>query len=163
MIELPKNYASYGTIKIAINKGYMGSLRVAPPEEIYKRDVGVEGLLSTLKRWIREKRGVHISVYPNASAWLWSMSTCDNHDASEMKGVGGTDLGWSDHSGPNLSGGWDTYEQALENAIEIQLSYSMEEWEEYRGKVKGGTHISGYSLMARNKHLSNWMESQETA
>lgn len=41
------------------------------------------------------------------------------------KSDGGTDLDWSDISGPNDSGVWDSFEDALENALQIQLSYDL--------------------------------------
>ena len=101
---------------------------------------------SELNKYIRENRGVNISVYPNASSWLWSFTEVDE------RGFGGTDLGWcgdteSGFSGPNLSGGWDSYEEAMENALQVQLSYSREEWEKER---KG--HIRGYAAEAIKKH-----------
>ena len=41
------------------------------------------------------------------------------------KSDGWTDLGWSDHTGTNLGGVWDKFEDALENALQIQLSYDL--------------------------------------
>ena len=70
---------------------------------------------SLLQKFIREKRGVHIEIHRNASGYYWSMCMTD----------GGTDLGWSDHTGPNLGGVWDSFEDALENALQVQLSYDL--------------------------------------
>lgn len=70
---------------------------------------------SLLQRFIRENRGVHIEVHRNASGYYWSMCMSD----------GGTDLGWSDISGSNDSGVWDSFENALENALQVQLSYDL--------------------------------------
>ena len=70
---------------------------------------------STLQKFIREQRGVHIEIHRNASGYYWSMCRAD----------GGTSLGWSDHAGPNLGGKWDTFEDALENALQVQLSYDL--------------------------------------
>lgn len=70
---------------------------------------------SLLQKFIRETRGVHIEIHRNASGYYWSMCKAD----------GGTDLGWSDHTGPNLGGVWDSYEGALENALQVQLSYDL--------------------------------------
>ena len=79
-------------------------------------DLGVEQpTQSLLQKFIREKRGVHIEIHRNASGWYWSMCKAD----------GGTDLGWSDISGPNDSGVWDSFEGALENALQVQLSYDL--------------------------------------
>ena len=57
--------------------------------------------------WFREKHNKIITVYSNASGYLW-----ETHDA-----IGGTQREWSDYSGPNDSGCWDTYEEAREQAI----------------------------------------------
>lgn len=64
-----------------------------------------------LKKFIREEREVHIEIHRNASGYYWSMckSNC------------GTDLGWADLSGPSDAGVWDKYEDALENAMQVQL------------------------------------------
>lgn len=70
---------------------------------------------SELQKFIREKRGVHIEIHRNASGYYWSMCEED----------GGTDLGWPDHKGPNLGGVWDKYEDSLEDALFIQLSYDL--------------------------------------
>ncbi|HHX70959.1 MAG TPA: hypothetical protein GX708_23280 [Gallicola sp.] len=70
---------------------------------------------SLLQKFIREKRGVHIEIHRNASGYYWSMCKED----------GGTDLGWSDMSGPNYGGVWDSFEDALENALQVQLSYDL--------------------------------------
>jgi hypothetical protein len=56
--------------------------------------------------WLREK-GIVVSIYNNASGYLWNMSKTD----------GGTDLGWSEFSGTNNSGVWDDYYVALTEAL----------------------------------------------
>ena len=70
---------------------------------------------SLLQKFIRENRGVHIEIHRNASGYYWSMCKAD----------GGTDLGWSDTSGPNDSGEWDSFESAFSNALQVQLSYDL--------------------------------------
>ena len=70
---------------------------------------------SLLQKFIRETRDVHIEIHRNASGYYWSMCKAD----------GGTNLGWSDISGPNDSGVWDSFEGALENALQVQLSYDL--------------------------------------
>lgn len=70
---------------------------------------------SLLQKFIRETRGVHIEIHRNASGYYWSMCKAD----------GGTDLGWSDQLGPNDGGVWDSFEGALENALQVQLSYDL--------------------------------------
>lgn len=66
---------------------------------------------SLLQRWIREKHNILITIYSNASGFLWEMH----------KTVGGTHLFDSVYTGPNDSGCWDSYEAALENALEVAL------------------------------------------
>ena len=70
---------------------------------------------SLLQKFIRENRRVHIEIHRNASGYYWSMCMED----------GGTDLGWSNISGPNDGGVWDSFEDALENALQVQLSYNL--------------------------------------
>jgi len=70
---------------------------------------------SLLQRWIREKRGVHIEIERNASGYYWGMCRSD----------GGTNLGWSDMKGPNDGAVWDSFEEALEAALQLQLSYDL--------------------------------------
>jgi len=70
---------------------------------------------SLLQRFIREQRGVHIEIHRNGSGYYWSM--CEEG--------GGTDLGWSDHKGPDLGGVWEKFEDALEDALVVQLSYDL--------------------------------------
>lgn len=60
--------------------------------------------------WIREK-GIVISVYNNASGYLWNMA----------KTACGTNIADSDYDGTNDSGCWDEYYGALEHAIEQAL------------------------------------------
>jgi hypothetical protein len=70
---------------------------------------------SLLQKFIRETRGVHIEIHRNASGYYWSM----------CKANSGTDLGWSEYSGFNLSGVWDSFEDALEDAMQVQLLYDL--------------------------------------
>ena len=56
--------------------------------------------------FIRE-RGIVISIYNNAGGFLWNMA----------KSEGGTDMGWSEYTGSNDSGVWDTFYEALLAAI----------------------------------------------
>jgi hypothetical protein len=70
---------------------------------------------SLLQRFIRETRGVHIEIHRNGSGYYWSMCKEDS----------GTDLGWSEYRGPNDSGVWDKFEDALEDALFVQLSYDV--------------------------------------
>lgn len=59
---------------------------------------------------IMDKKGILVSVYTNASGYLWSM----------MKVESGTDLGWSGFRGDcEWSGSFTTYENALEDALNL--------------------------------------------
>jgi len=74
---------------------------------------------SLLQKWIRETRGVHIQIYRNASGYYWGMCKADS----------GTDLGWSGDVGVKVRYQLerDTYEEALEIALQVQLSYDLPE------------------------------------
>lgn len=89
---------------------------------------------SELQKFIREKRGVHIEIHRNASGYYWSMCKSD----------GGTDLGWSAEVGPNDSGVWGEFEEALEHALQVQLSFDLPDntsvikhWGNYVGTALG--------------------------
>ena len=80
------------------------------------------------QKYIREKRGVHIEIHRGASGYYWSMCRSDS----------GTNLGWSGYSGPNKKGAWNEFEDALENAIQTQLSLDLkmfEHWSDYARKA----------------------------
>jgi hypothetical protein len=56
------------------------------------------------------EKNVLISVYTNASGFLWSIMKVDS----------GTDLGWSQFNGDcEMSGTFTTYEKALEDALNL--------------------------------------------
>ena len=57
--------------------------------------------------WFRINKNRVITVYANASGYLWEF-----HDA-----IGGTQREWSDYSGPNDGGCWDNYEEARTQSI----------------------------------------------
>lgn len=104
---------SHKTAKLAKDVGYNGA---APTQDV-------------LHKWVRENKNVLISVYRNASGFLWSMSTAD----------GGTDLGYSDERGDcEHSGTFTTYEKAYEDALYLSL---LGDVKKYRN---GGNHYSGY-------------------
>ena len=82
---------------------------------LFKHSLQVFLRLSIVQRFIRETRGVHIEIMRNASGYYWGMCMED----------GGTNLGWSDRSGPNDGGVWDTFDGALQHACMIQLAYKL--------------------------------------
>ena len=66
---------------------------------------------SLIQKWLRENHNIMIAIYNNASGYLWDISDTN----------GGTDRGWSNYSGTNESGVWDTYEEALENILFLSV------------------------------------------
>lgn len=59
---------------------------------------------------LRETKNILISIYTNASGYLWSIMKVDS----------GTDLGWSEFNGDcEMSGTFTTYEKALEDALNL--------------------------------------------
>ena len=59
---------------------------------------------------IMEKKNIIVSVYTNASGFLWSMCMVDS----------GTDLGYSEFNGDcKESGSFTSYENALEDALDL--------------------------------------------
>jgi len=64
-------------------------------------------------------RDVLISVYTNASGFLWSA----------MMVRSGTELGYSDHNGDNVwSGTFSTYNKALADAVDLIESCSLKKF-----------------------------------
>ena len=56
-----------------------------------------------------ETKNIIVSVYANASGFLWSMSN-----------MAGTDLGYSEYNGDHLdSGSFTTYERAFKDALDM--------------------------------------------
>lgn len=117
---MKEEIVSLETSKLAKEKGfdwngeYMAFTSIHT-EKYPEGEIFLKPTQSLLQKFIRETRGVHIEIHRNASGYYWSMCMSD----------GGTDLGWSDSSGPNLGGVWDSFEDALENALKIQLSYDL--------------------------------------
>ena len=92
-----------------------------------------------LHKWIRETREVNICIYTSASGYLWNME----------KIPGGTDLGYSEFSGPNDGGCWDTWEEAMEHALLVQLTTDLEKyghWGNYAEKA-----IENYGRISEDK------------
>lgn len=72
----------------------------------------MEKLLELTKRHksIMDTKNILVSVYTNATGFLWSVMMVDS----------GTDLGWSDFNGNcKNSGSFKTYEDALEDALNL--------------------------------------------
>lgn len=68
---------------------------------------------SLLQKWLRDIHKIEVLVYCNASGWMWELNkSFYKNDIS-----GGTHISWSNYSGINESGEWDTFEEALEDGI----------------------------------------------
>jgi hypothetical protein len=81
----------------------------------------MERLLELTKRHktIMDTKDILISVYTNASGFLWSMMKVDS----------GTDLGWSGFNGNcEWSGSFKTYEDALEDALNLINKCDLEKF-----------------------------------
>jgi hypothetical protein len=68
---------------------------------------------SLLQRWLREEHNLEVSACSNASGFLWMIDK-SYHDGNIS---GGTFIKDSNDSGPNFSGEWETYEEALEQGL----------------------------------------------
>jgi len=72
----------------------------------------MEKLIELTKRHkrIMLDKNIIVSIYTNASGFLWSFAMVDS----------GTDLGWSDYNGDcKDSGSFTSYENALEDALNL--------------------------------------------
>ena len=72
----------------------------------------MEKLIELTKRHkqIMDNKNIIVSIYTNASGFLWSFCMVDS----------GTDLGWCEYNGDCLdSGAFTTYEKALEDALNL--------------------------------------------
>ena len=70
----------------------------------------VIGDLSLRHKKLMDEKNILISVYTNASGFLWSIMKVDS----------GTDLGWSEFNGDcEMSGTFTTYEKAFEDALNL--------------------------------------------
>lgn len=68
---------------------------------------------SVVQKWLREEKNLHICIYNCASGYGYEISKADN----------GTSVDASYDEGPNDGGVWDTYEEALESAIQKCLCH----------------------------------------
>lgn len=79
-------------------------------------------------------KNILVSIYTNASGFLWSMMMCN----------GGTDLGWSDHNGNcEFSGAFKEYEDALADALYLIGQCDLEKFQ--KEAPKGKFHWGNYA------------------
>lgn len=91
----------------------------------------MEKLLELTKRHkaLMEDKNILISVYTNASGFLWQT----------MKVDCGTDLGWSEFNGDcKMSGTFTTYEKALEDALDVVSVCDLKTFDKNYPKVGWG-------------------------
>lgn len=105
----------------------------------------MERLIELTKRHkvIMDTKNILVSVYTNASGFLWSMMMIDS----------GTDLGWSDFNGDcEHSGTFTSYENSLEDALNLIDKADLSNFEQER--IKGKFHWGNYSdWLSKNYRL----------
>ena len=97
----------------------------------------MERLIELTKRHKKQMdiKNILISVYTNASGFLWSMMKVDS----------GTSLGWSEFNGNcKMSGTFTSYENALEDALNLVDKCDLKKFEEDCPKDK--FHWGNYSI-----------------
>lgn len=70
-----------------------------------------------LQKWLREKHFLEVLVTCNGSGWFYEINKA--YFTGSLSG--GTSVSWSKDSGPNDSGEWETYEDALEEGLKEGL------------------------------------------
>lgn len=96
----------------------------------------MEELIELTKRHkvIMDTKNILVSVYTNASGFLWSMMKVDS----------GTDLGWSDFSGDCVwSGAFTTYEKALKHALDLIDKCDLDKY--YKESPNNKFHWGNYA------------------
>lgn len=108
---------SFDTVRLAKEKGFPKDLVIID----HVTEVGsfVESpTQSLLQKWLREKHKLEVYAYSNASGFHYGI--CKSFHPSWFSG--GTHIKDSDLSGPNGAGGWNTYEEALEQGLITALN-----------------------------------------
>lgn len=90
---------------------------------------------------IMETKNIIVSVYTNASGFLWEVSKVDS----------GTGLGWSDHQGDcEYSGAFTTYENALQDILDLIDKCDLEKFK--KETIKSNFHWGNYSNHLNTKY-----------
>lgn len=87
------------------------------PEKI----IAVAPYQEELRKWLREKHGLHIEIPNNASGYMWILNKAGNVKEGDISG--GTFIRDYNMEGDNEAGQWDSYEEALEVALYEALKY----------------------------------------
>ena len=118
MIE--EEYISFETAKLAKGKGldilcdigyYIDSGVVDYIRDDYKNMFYPRPAQSLLARWLREVHNMCVEVYSTGYGFIWCICDTDS----------GTDRRFSNETGSNDSGAWDTYEDAMEAGLQEAL------------------------------------------
>jgi hypothetical protein len=92
-----------------LTKGINGAGKPVKNSEWGNRECYSAPTQALLQKWLRELHIIVVNAYANASGYCW-----ESHCTPER---GGSCIADSEISGPNESGCWDTYEQALEKGL----------------------------------------------
>ena len=121
MIE--EQYVSFETAKLAKEKGFdiptrygfseRGTLVRVDTSDNWNQDKGFYSrpTQSLLARWLREVHNMCVEVYSTGYGFIWCICDTDS----------GTDRRFSNETGSNDSGAWDTYEGAMEAGLQEAL------------------------------------------
>lgn len=82
-------------------------------EDACRQDHYLRPTQSLLQKWIREEYDIIVTVYANASGYCYELHY------SPIRG--GTHIKDSEYEGPNDSGCWNVYEDALEAGLQVAL------------------------------------------
>ena len=86
-------------------------------------------------------KNILVSVYTNASGFLWSVMMVDS----------GTDLGWSDFYGDcKETGTFTSYENALEDALNLIDKCDLEKYR--KSCSKNNFHLGNYAGFLNEKY-----------
>lgn len=90
---------------------------------------------------LMDDKNILISVYTNASGFLWQIMKVDS----------GTNLGWSDFTGDDKwSRTFTTYEKALENALDLVSKADLDDFVKHCPKDK--QHWGNYAEWLREMY-----------
>ena len=127
MIE--EEYISFETAKLAKEKGFNEEISTLYKNGIFKHHkqhhsnnpfISNMGMTdnccsaptqSLLARWLREVHNMCVEVYSTGYGFIWCICDTDS----------GTDRRFSNETGSNDSGAWDTYEDAMEAGLQEAL------------------------------------------
>ena len=96
-----------------INGGAPYNMNCQKEQDLWNCNLYSAPQQSLLQKWLRDEHNIEVLVYCNASGWLWEL----NKAFSKSWLSGGTHISWSDSNGPNESGSWEIYEEALEAGL----------------------------------------------